>query len=76
MEMSWQSEASRLACRWSVEASDGKYIPPWIGNASFSSQSKPWPPAVPDFATLSPFLSRRWYGPNCPDDGGARLNSD
>ncbi len=60
MKMSWQTEADRLACRWSELEERIQYKPRWIQDASNDVQQN-ISLSVTDFTRLSPFGGKDWY---------------
>jgi hypothetical protein len=58
---SWQTEAGRLACRWSEAGPRVPYDPRWMQETSEVPSG--YLPPLTDFASHSPFAGATWFHP-------------
>lgn len=66
MRLSWQTETSRLVCRWSELGERVRYNPRWLQDASRDVHRKNVSGPVVDLPRLSPFGGGHWYAPHPP----------
>jgi hypothetical protein len=63
MTSAWQTETGRLTWRWDTQRIQNN--PPWMQETS--EMQSGYLPALPDFASHSPFGGATWFHPHTAD---------